>query len=639
MLRTKSRALSREEEAELERSNKKVKDVRHAEFMASHGKSSHVQGGIEDPFLGESSSFRDKLLGEIPGAYDQAFAFDDRMEADIDSDEELDELREGFAAVKLSKDVKHRIRAAWATSLIVKVYGRSVGFNYIQAKLNALWKPTGRLDVIDLGEEFFLTRFSCKDDHAKVLRNGPWFIGEHFLSLRPWEPNFKPSTTKVSAIAVWVRLNELPIEYYDVEVLKQIGNSIGKILRIDTHTAAEARGRFARLCVQVDIDKPLVTNISIGGLHQPVNYEGIHRLCFSCGRIGHRKDGCPHILRSPPRADKDAEVREEVQVSNSRVGCDLVDPMQHEAGRSAEQEDIYGSWMVVTRKRQGTKGARYKPEGSGGTGGTGNTFRQVSIKSKHSRGNTGVSDVAHPKSQAQASKDLSISDHGEKELGFSLDTEIRSGSIQLGCFNVGSDSIQAHNGSVKGKKDLARSRAHFIPVIVADGSESLPKSPQFASISSCNNKTSAQNFKFTASARNEVGDKVEGDDLENSSSGHCRITGQGEKFLETSHLEECREERSASDGFTQGEVFSAMQVKQNGMEEDSLGPVKPGAMHSGCNEAVVDMVDGDRSTGHRCRDQQSRVLLKSFAEVRPIDGVVEADGMEFEGGGENPTSC
>ena len=69
-----------------------------------------------------------------------------------------------------------------------------------------------------------------------VLRKGPWFIGEHFLSIRPWEPNFKPLTMHVSSIAMWIRLNKLPIEYYEVEVLKQLGNSIGKVLQIDTHT-------------------------------------------------------------------------------------------------------------------------------------------------------------------------------------------------------------------------------------------------------------------------------------------------------------------------------------------------------------------------------------------------------------------
>ena len=127
-----------------------------------------------------------------------------------------------------------------------------------------------------------------------------------------------------------------------MEVLKQIGNSIGKILRIDTHTAAEAKGRFTGLCVQVDIEKPLVTSILIGGIRQPVIYEGVSRLCFSCGRIGHWRDGCPHVIRSPPSVDKDAEVQEEVQVSNSHMACDPVDPIQGEAVRDAEQKDTYG---------------------------------------------------------------------------------------------------------------------------------------------------------------------------------------------------------------------------------------------------------------------------------------------------------
>ena len=42
---------------------------------------------------------------------------------------------------------------------------------------------------------------------------------------------------------------------------------------MDTHTASESRGRFARLCVQVDVEKPLVTAILIGKREQSVCYE------------------------------------------------------------------------------------------------------------------------------------------------------------------------------------------------------------------------------------------------------------------------------------------------------------------------------------------------------------------------------
>ena len=149
---------------------------------------------------------------------------------------------------------------------------------------------------MDLGNDFFLTRFSAKEDMEAVLRRGPWFIGEYFLSIRLWEPFFKPAVANVSAIAVWVRLYDLPIELYEVEVLKQIGKAIGKVLRINTHTALESRGKYARMCIQVDVKKLLINTILIGKFEQAVAYEGINKLCFSCGRIGHKKEFCPYTV-------------------------------------------------------------------------------------------------------------------------------------------------------------------------------------------------------------------------------------------------------------------------------------------------------------------------------------------------------
>lgn len=74
---------------------------------------------------------------------------------------------------------------------------------------------------MDLGKEFFLVRFLLSEDHDGVLDNGPWFIGENFLSVRPWEPNFKPSLADIASIAIWVCLNELPIEYYKLTILRK----------------------------------------------------------------------------------------------------------------------------------------------------------------------------------------------------------------------------------------------------------------------------------------------------------------------------------------------------------------------------------------------------------------------------------
>lgn len=170
------------------------------------------------------------------------------IEMDMESDE-VRELREGLVAAKISQGLKQRIHAPWSKALIVKVYGRTVGYNFLHAKILSLWNPIGRIDCIDLGKDFFLIRFSVKEDHDVVLKNRPWFIGENFLSIRPWEPNFKPAMAVVSSIAIWVRLNELPIEYYDFKALLIISQAIGNVLRIDAHTATGTRGRYVRLCI------------------------------------------------------------------------------------------------------------------------------------------------------------------------------------------------------------------------------------------------------------------------------------------------------------------------------------------------------------------------------------------------------
>lgn len=82
---------SREEDDELQQSTKKVKEVHQL-----------VTAGSAE------RSYKEKLLGEIPRAYEQAFEFVNEM---VESDEGIAKISSRVAAVKLSGETKQRIRA------------------------------------------------------------------------------------------------------------------------------------------------------------------------------------------------------------------------------------------------------------------------------------------------------------------------------------------------------------------------------------------------------------------------------------------------------------------------------------------------------------------------------------------------
>ena len=166
---------------------------------------------IASPSYGEggNKSYKEKLVGEIPGAFKQAFDFESNMETEIELDDEFTNLPPSEVAVKLSRERKGKMHAPWANALIVKFFSKNVGYHFLHSKLIGMWKPIGKMDCVDLGHNFFLVKFLIKKDNSKVLKGGPWFMGGHYLFIRYWEPNFRSSTENVSSVAVWIRLLEL----------------------------------------------------------------------------------------------------------------------------------------------------------------------------------------------------------------------------------------------------------------------------------------------------------------------------------------------------------------------------------------------------------------------------------------------
>ena len=84
-------------------------------------------------------------------------------DSDIESDSE-----DQCPVIQLSKDDKRRIQAPWQSALIIKAFGKSVGFKYMDFKIHSLWATQRWHAMYWLGFGFFSCPFQT---HGRLLES------------------------------------------------------------------------------------------------------------------------------------------------------------------------------------------------------------------------------------------------------------------------------------------------------------------------------------------------------------------------------------------------------------------------------------------------------------------------------------
>jgi len=210
-------------------------------------------------------------------------------------------------------------------------------------KLQQLWGRRGEVETIEIGSRYFLVRLSNEEDYDFALTGGHWVYMDHYLAVQPWKSEFDPDASEVSKIAAWVRIPKFPVDFYDKGILYVVGNQIGRVLKVDTNTLRQTKGRFARICVEVDLSAPLLLSLMINGKEKKIFYEGLHMICFSCGRYGHNMEHCT----------------KNQSTSTSKLLCmenQLVPIDETQSPVCSETNDgIYGEWMVAPHRKRGQR--------------------------------------------------------------------------------------------------------------------------------------------------------------------------------------------------------------------------------------------------------------------------------------------
>ncbi|KAB5560806.1 hypothetical protein DKX38_005763 [Salix brachista] len=192
-------------------------------------------------------------------------------------------------SIQFSDKIKECLYRPWKSAIIIKLMGRPLTFNFLRDRLLRRWQLKGPMTLIDLENNFFIVKFLLEEVMKHVLTGGPWQVVGQYVTTQRWKPGFDPKEEKITHMTAWVRINGLNVEFFRFDVLEKIGNLIGLTVKVDPHTMSQSRGKFARICVELDISKPLTPFIEVEGRTYGVVYEGIQVICFECGHYGHGK--------------------------------------------------------------------------------------------------------------------------------------------------------------------------------------------------------------------------------------------------------------------------------------------------------------------------------------------------------------
>ena len=135
--------------------------------------------------------------------------------------------------------------------------------------------------------------FEKEEEYLAALTGGPWRAFGSCLLVKAWTTEFNPLKDEIVTTPILVRVANMPVSFYHNFVLMSVAQGLGRPIKVDLTTTHFERGRFARICVEVDLKRPLKGTLLVNGERYFVAYEGLTNICSKCGLYGHLVHNCP----------------------------------------------------------------------------------------------------------------------------------------------------------------------------------------------------------------------------------------------------------------------------------------------------------------------------------------------------------
>lgn len=177
-------------------------------------------------------------------------------------------------SISMPNSICRALSKEWRHYLIIFVPDLCSQQTSLEARLRNLWNLQKEATIKYLGLQHYLLSNINSGKRLEILTTCPWYLDKCPLLTRSCLANFSPSSSS-RFTSIWISLPHLLVEYICPDILRLIGNSLGKSIALDQNNLNKSVISVSRICVEINISNPPLSSIIFNGINIPTTYENL----------------------------------------------------------------------------------------------------------------------------------------------------------------------------------------------------------------------------------------------------------------------------------------------------------------------------------------------------------------------------
>ncbi|CAM8996739.1 unnamed protein product [Rhodiola kirilowii] len=255
---------------------------------------------------------------------------------------------QGELAVSVKKEVRVQAEEGFRWAVVIRMSnGKSVNAPALVAAMEKAWNTKPNVSFQEMADNRVVVKLRCEEEQSRAVEGGPWTFMGWAVIVEKWRKGTTTSNYNSWSLRIWVQVHNVPVEYRDRVVPRELAELAGKVIKDETQDKNKdsRRRKHPRFRIEIDVTKPIMHGVYLME-NEPVwiafKYERLPIVCLRCGWLTHSTNQCEFKMEEPPNKRYGANLRAEARVNEETAVGAMEEEQQLDGNVTGGKDHHYG---------------------------------------------------------------------------------------------------------------------------------------------------------------------------------------------------------------------------------------------------------------------------------------------------------